>query len=94
MIAAGETDRGRKFLDKVAAKIREEFPRSFRQAPGTPPGDRVSGSSAGGASGSPSGAGGKTARDLPAADRALMRQFIADGMYTEAEFLKSYFSRN
>jgi hypothetical protein len=96
MIAAGEPDRGRKFLDKVATKMREEFPKSFRTPAGSPPGDRVNGSGAGSGSGSGAGAsvGGRTARDLPANDRALMRQFIAEGMYTEKEFLESYFSRN
>ena len=99
MIAAGEPDRGRKFLDKVAAKMREEFPKSFR-APksGERPNDRVNGGSggSGGAGGSSSGSSfnGKTSRDLPPADRALMRQFIAEGMYTEESYLKSYFSRN
>lgn len=95
MIAAGETDRGRKFLDKVAAKMREEFPRSFRTSSDSAsrPNNRVSGGGNGDSGGS-GNSNGKTARDLPSADRALMRQFIADGMYTEKEFLDSYFARN
>ena len=92
MIAAGETSRGREFLDKVGERMRKEFPKTFRGTGSTPAGDKVSGSgNAGG--GSNTGSGNYSARDLPAADRALMRQFIADGMYTEEEFLKSYFSR-
>lgn len=96
MINGGETDRGRKFLDKIAVKMREEFPKSFRAPAGAPPGDRVSGSGvgSGGRSGAGASVGGRTARDLPPADRDLMRQFISEGMYTEKEFLESYFSRN
>ena len=36
---------------------------------------------------------GKTVRDLPPRDLALMKQFVAEGLYTEETFLESYFSR-
>ncbi len=96
LIQGGETLRGRKFLDMIAEKMREEFPRSFRTA-ATPPatsGRVSSGGNGGAGSSGAASVNGRTARDLPASDRALMRQFIEDGLYTEETFLKSYFARN
>jgi hypothetical protein len=91
MRAAGETRTGRKFLDAVAEAMKDNFPRYFREKAGTPPSDRVNG---GGGGSRNAGSGGRTARDLPAADRALMRDFIKQGLYTEESFLSSYFSRD
>ena len=95
LIQGGETLRGRKFLDMIAEKMREEFPRSFRTTAAPAASGRVSGGGNGGAGSSGAfSINGRTARDLPASDRALMRQFIEDGLYTEETFLKSYFTRN
>jgi hypothetical protein len=94
MIKGGTPLRGRKFLDSVRAKMEEEFPRKFRTA--TAPGARpagAEGSSSARSAGSSSGTGGKTEADLPAEDRALMRQFIKEGWTTKEKFLSSYFSR-
>ena len=90
----GETLRGRAFLDKVAERVRQDFPRRFRKTGEAGPsmmGSAVgSGSSVSGAS---SGSL-KTARDLPPEDRKLMYQFIEAGWTTEKEFLKQYFESN
>lgn len=97
----GEPAIGREFLEKVAAQVRKDFPRKFREldaAAGRAP--RQSPTS-GGASTSNNGkassqivVNGKTKSDLPAEDLAVMKQFIREGLYTEESFLKSYFSRN
>jgi hypothetical protein len=88
MIKDGETARGRKFLDKVAARMAEDFPRKFtKREPQRVTGGVESGSSAAGR-----GSAGKTERDLPPEDRALMRQFIEAGYTTKEKFLANYFS--
>lgn len=91
LIKDGETARGRKFLDLVSAKMAEDFPRKFRSkttaAAGS--GSAVEGSNGGGSTRT---AGGKTERDLPAADLELMKQFIREGYTTKEKFLVSYFS--
>ena len=85
----GETLKGRAFLDKITTLMAEEFPSKFgnanRQRAGMAEGSRGSAAA---------GAGGKTERDLPAADRALMREFVAQGYMTKEKFLTDYFSRN
>ena len=93
MLAQGETLRGRKFLDKIAEEMREQFPRRFREAgaPTAPPKRGVE-SGSGGTRNAPRG-GGKTEADLPAEDRALMVQFVKEGWTTKEKFLASYFSR-
>lgn len=83
----GETLKGRQFLDKVRTLMEQEFPSRFGKSQ-----RQVLGESGG--SGAASTSRGKTARDLPAADRALMREFVAQGYITEEKFLKDYFSRN
>jgi hypothetical protein len=88
LLRAGETARGRKFLDLISEKMREDFPRYFRTE-----GTRRAGAVESGSSGS-GGGGGKTERDLPPEDLALMKQFVAEGWHTKESFLKSYFSRN
>ena len=92
LIKNGETKRGRPFLDLVAEKMAVDFPRRFKKTE-----KAVSGaSSVEGASGSGSrnSAGGRTERDLPAEDLALMKQFIREGWTTKEKFLASYFSNN
>ena len=91
LIKTGETARGRAFLDKVRRRMEEEFPRKFRTAANGLGGRQNPVEGAGG--GSSPASGGKTERDLPAEDLALMKQFIADGYVTKDAFLKSYFSR-
>jgi len=92
MVKAGEKTKGRKFLDLVAEQVRADFPRKFREQSSTTQRQSTAESgSRGGGSGSDTG--GKTMRDVAPADRALARQFIKDGLYTEASFLKSYFAR-
>lgn len=93
----GEKATGRNFLEKVAEQVRSDFPRKFREMAANGGTRQVaSGNTPSNASstGSSKGTNGKTERDLPAADLALMRQFIADGLYTKETFLKSYFQRN
>lgn len=86
----GESLKGRAFLDKISTLMAAEFPARFgnanRQRPGAAEGSRQSGA--------PASGGTKTERDLPAADRALMREFVAQGYITKEKFLKDYFSRN
>lgn len=94
LIAAGETARGRKFLDKVAAKMREEFPRTFRTAnPSQPNAGAVEGAGSNASRGAASSAA-KGERDLPAEDRRLMQQYVREGWMTKEAFLKSYWERN
>lgn len=96
LITKGETVRGRKFLDKVASLMAEEFPRKFAKltaavTEGLPnPMDGGTGNS------KPGGAGvngGKTEKDLPDVDLQLMKQFIREGWTTKEKFLAGYFSR-
>lgn len=86
LIAKGETVRGRKFLDKIAGIMAEEFPRRF--AAKTQTASRESAVESG--TGASSAAAGRTERDLPPEDRALMREFIAAGWTTREKFLKEY----
>lgn len=96
MRADGEKALGRSFLEKVKAQVMADFPRRFKDA-GAAGARNVTTEGAGqsgtGAANS-AGYNGKTERDLPAEDLALMRQFVKDGLYTKEQFLKSYFSRN
>lgn len=87
--AQGETLTDRPFLDKVATLMAAEFPHKFGgNANRTRPGMAESGRTAAVASGA------KSERDLPAADRALMKEFVAQGYMTKEKFLTDYFSRN
>jgi hypothetical protein len=93
MMKNGETVRGRKFLDKVAEKMREDFPRKFRQQSEDPAAPRVN--AVEGAGNQPRvNSAAKTEKDLPEVDYQLMKQFIASGWTTKEKFLKSYFSTN
>lgn len=93
---AGDRTVGRAFLDKVAAQVRSDFPRRFKTleqpAPRHSATEGAPQSGAGGAA--MAGYNGKTERDLPLEDLAIMRQFVKEGLYTKEQFLKSYFSRN
>ncbi len=80
--AKGDTTTGRVFLDKITALMKEEFPKKF------PVRSRTTAVESGGSGGVT--VGGKTSKDLPADDRKLMKQFVAEGWTTEAEFLKNY----
>lgn len=87
-------ERGRKFLDLIADRMSEEFPRKFaskRTAPSS--GVESSSRSASSRTPTPSAAKGRTARDLPAADLAIMRDLVRGGYTTEKDFLNSYFGR-
>lgn len=94
----GEKAIGRKFLELVKEQVRADFPRRFKELDATTatPQRQSAAGSAGraGTGNSDSATGGKTERDLPPEDLAVMRQFIKDGLYTKETFLKSYFSRN
>lgn len=97
MIENGETLRGRKFLDLVAAKMREEFPRKFREFDSGEGKGGTQSRQAGSVEGAPNAGGarrgaGKTENDLPEEDRRLMKEFIASGLTTKEKFLKNYFS--
>lgn len=93
LIADGETIRGRRFLDKIRGIMETEFPRRFKGK--TEAAAYRGGESSTASSGAKnSNSGGKTERDLPAIDLALMKEFISTGFTTKEKFLKSYFSRN
>lgn len=98
LIKEGETVKGRRFLDKVSEAMRQEFPRRFRkldEAAGKPTTPRSPVESTAGRSTTGTGAaGGKTERDLPVEDLALMKQFVKEGWVTREKFLKDYFTRN
>lgn len=82
---AGETAQGRKFLDLVAQRVRDDFPRRFKTKQ-TARQSQVEISDSGGASG-----GSYSVHDLPAEDLALMKEFIQKGWTTKEKFLKNYF---
>lgn len=90
-VVDGKLVKGRKFLNLLRERMEEEFPRRFKAKTDTTGGrkDPVAGSS----SGASATRGGKTEADLPAVDRQLMKQFIAEGYTTKEKFLASYFSR-
>jgi hypothetical protein len=92
LIKKGETIRGRKFLDKIRGIMEQEFPRKFAATSGGS-GSSVEGGGNGSSTAAKGASGGKTERDLPAEDLALMKQFIAEGWTTKEKFLTSYFSR-
>ncbi len=92
MLRTGETLRGRRLLDKVSERMKEEFPRRFRAQSSTPNKTSLveSGSQS---SSSSSNSSGRSERELPPEDRAIMKQLIAGGFTTKEKFLQSYFSR-
>lgn len=91
LLRDGETLRGREFLDKVTDLMAEEFPAKFGKSAPAPRARATAESSRSATASAPVGRG---ARDLPAADRALMKEFVDAGWTSEAEFLKSYWARN
>lgn len=84
LVTNGEKLRGRAFLDKVTEIMREEFPAKFSN----PNRRRAGMSEAGGKAAI--GIPGRTERDLPAADRQLMRDFVSAGWTTKEKFLAEY----
>lgn len=98
LIKGGETVKGRRFLDKISEMMRTEFPRSFKKMQE----DSESGNtgrtntveSASNGSAPAKRYNGKSERDLPAEDLALMKEYIKEGWTTKEKFLTSYFSRN
>jgi hypothetical protein len=93
MLRTGEPLRGRRLLDKVSERMKEEFPRRFRTAATTTTNKNLVESGSPGTGGSTPGSG-RSERELPAEDRAIMKQLIAGGFTTKEKFLQSYFSRN
>lgn len=85
LLKKGETARGRAFLDKVTEIVKEDFPTKFSN-----PNRQRSSSAEGGSPAAGKQVGGKTEKDLPEADRALMNQFVAEGWTTKEKFLKEY----
>jgi hypothetical protein len=88
----GETLRGKAFLDKVAARMREEFPRQFAKME-KKPAPRTQQVESGELSGAGEVAGRYSIHDLPEADLQLMKEFIAAGMTTKEKFLANYFQQ-
>ena len=85
MRAAGETAQGRKMLDLVAQRVRDDFPRRFKKQQTTRQ-SQVESSDSGGV-----GSVSYSIHDLPPEDLALMKEFIAKGWTTKDKFLKNYF---
>lgn len=99
LIADGETVKGRRFLDKISGLMRQEFPRKFRKfdeaagvAPINTPRSPIDPTPTRN-TGNPAATSGKSERDLPAEDLALMKQFVKEGWVTKEKFLADYFSR-
>lgn len=90
--AKGEDTHDRAFLNKVAAEMRKEFPEKFSTAAaaagGNPLRNRPGNVEAG--RGGADISSGHSERDLPAADRKLMREFVSQGLMTKEQFLKDY----
>lgn len=85
MRAGGETAQGRKMLNLVAERVREDFPRRFKKQQSTRQNQVETSEGSGVSSGS------HTIHDLPAEDLALMKEFIAKGWTTKERFLSNYF---
>jgi hypothetical protein len=84
----GEPAQGREMLDKVAERVRKDFPRRFgKKQPTERRADQVSADA-----GSGTGSGGYSVHDLPAEDLALMKEGIQRNWFTKDQFLKNYFS--
>lgn len=104
LIKDGEKVKGRPFLDKVAAEMRVQFPRRFRdhdkryglngETADAARQNAVEGVPQGGASTAAKKYNGKSEKDLPAEDLKLMKQFIEEGWTTKDKFLTSYFAKN
>lgn len=88
MIQGGETRRGRPFLDALAERMKEAFPRQLGEGRQDP---TNRGSMAESGSSSNSG-GGYTEADLPEEDRKLMERGIREKWTTKEKFLTNYFS--
>lgn len=86
LMSNGEKARGREFLDKVTEMMRETFPGKFGNPRRNAPGSAESSSRSTSNAGTP----GRTARDLPAADRQQMNEFIKAGWITQDQFLADY----
>lgn len=88
--------KGRAFLDLVAERMAEEFPRRFKPKTAPAPGGKQSQVEGGAGASNTTAATGraKSEADLPEEDRNLMKQFIKEGYVTKEAFLKSYFARN
>lgn len=85
MRQAGETAQGRKMLNLVAERVREDFPRRFRDKQTTRQ-SQVETSDRAGAG----GGGGVSIHDLPAQDLEFMKEGISRGWFTKESFLKGY----
>lgn len=90
MRAAGDKSKDRKFLDKIRAQMEDEMPEAFGKgkAVGNPLRNRAASGEVG--SGGATTPQGRSERDLPADDRALMQKFVKDGLLTKEQFLKDY----
>jgi hypothetical protein len=88
LMSAGETKRGRAFLDLIREKMEEAFPLKFQNSRNDPT-RRGNMTEAG--SGGSGGNRTYTVNDLPEADRELMKVGIRQGWTTEAQFVKNYF---
>lgn len=82
--AEGVTDTAQQ-LAEVTKRIKAEFPHKFEN-----PRRREPGAVEGG--GSPPRKGAKTRSDLPADARSTMDRWVKQGIITEAQYLKDYFS--
>lgn len=89
---AGDKSANREFLDKIGAQMREDFPHKFKssESSGNPLRKRAGMAETGTGGRGQGETAGRTSRDLPKEDRALMRQFVAQGLMTEQQFLKEY----
>jgi len=83
---AGDHSVDRKFLERIKAQMEVDMPDKFPK--GNPLRNKAGGVEAGGPASRQEQ--GKTERDLPKADRALMNKFVADGLLTKEQFLKDY----
>lgn len=97
LIKGGFKQKGRPFLEKITEEMKVQFPTTFRkmeEARNKGNGQRNNPTDGGGSSSAGKRSGGKTERDLPPEDFAIMEELISEGSITKEAFLKSYFSRN
>lgn len=87
--AKGDKTEGMEFFKRVEQIVREDFPQKFEQDAPRKPRNPVESSR----SSTSSRTSGKTEANLPAADREIMNDLVAEGLTTKEKFLENYFSR-
>lgn len=88
----GNTVLNASFLKELEVRLSEEFPKQFGKQFGNPNRNSPAMTSGTGRGGSTPTRGKYSVNDLPADARVIMAKFVKQGLLTEAQYLKDYFS--